>query len=506
LELRPLIAFRDYHATTHENAALRADVDVVPGGLKIAPYEGCPPMYLWHPGGRFERTGSWYRNFEYDRERERGLDFREDLFQPFVLTIDLRGGQAISVIASLSPRARTGFSEQRESPRPSQLAQAADRFLVKRGAGKTVIAGYHWFTDWGRDTMIALPGLTLATGKPEVAREILLAFAAAVDRGMLPNRFPDVGEQPEYNTVDATLWFFEAVRAYAESTKDFDLIRQRFYGVLADIVAWHERGTRYGIRVRHDGLIAAGEPGVQLTWMDAKVGDWVVTPRMGKPVEIQALWYNALRIMEQFAARLGDPARGAHYRDLAVRVKTAFSALFWNHDQACLYDVVDGDSKDASIRPNQIFAVSLPHKLLEGERARMVVETVRRHLLTPFGLRTLAPSDPAYRGRYEGDVRNRDGAYHQGTVWPWLIGPFLQAYIEVNGRSREACQQAADWLAPLIAFLHEEGCGQLPEVFDGDPPHRPGGAIAQAWSVAEVLRIRAQLVAAGCVDRLPYKE
>jgi len=502
LELRPLIAFRDYHATTHANAALRADVEIGEGSVKVEPYEGLPALYLLHRGGRVERTGFWYRDFEYDRERERGLDYREDLFQPFVLELKLPRDERAPVIASVA--SDTFASDAFASV--SVLSRAADQFLVKRGAGMTVIAGYHWFTDWGRDTMIALPGLTLATGRPEVAREILLSFAAVADRGMLPNRFPDTGEAPEYNTVDATLWFFEAVRAYAERTGDFEFVRSRLYDALADIVSWHERGTRYGIRMDADGLILAGEPGVALTWMDAKVDDWVVTPRHGKPVEIQALWYNALRTMEELALQFGDSAGRGRYRGMAERAQAAFSDLFWNAAEGCLYDVVNGSEKDAAIRPNQIFAVSLSYKLLDRERARMVVATVRRHLLTPFGLRTLAPSDPQYRGRYEGDRRSRDGAYHQGTVWPWLLGPFLQAYVEANGGAREAFQQAAEWLAPLTRFLHEEGCGQLPEVFDGDPPHRPAGAIAQAWSVAEVLRWIAPLVAAGYGDRLPYKE
>jgi predicted glycogen debranching enzyme len=352
-----------------------------------------------------------------------------------------------------------------------------------------VIAGYHWFSDWGRDTMIALPGLALTTGRPHIARSVLLAFAASTDRGMLPNRFPDSGEMPEYNTVDATLWFFEAVRAYLEHTGDLEFIRAGLYDVLSGIVAWHERGTRYGIGMDSDGLLSAGEPGVQLTWMDAKVGDWVVTPRTGKPVEIQALWYNALCVMEDLSQRLGRIADGDHYRQLAERAASSFASLFWNPSEECLYDVVNGGARDGSIRPNQIFAVSLPHTMLALDRALRVVETVQRHLLTPFGLRTLSPSDPHYQGKYGGDQRSRDGAYHQGTVWPWLLGPFLKAYIQVNGGSREARRQAAGWMAELASYIGDEGVGQLPEVFDGDAPHRPGGCIAQAWSVAELLRV-----------------
>jgi predicted glycogen debranching enzyme len=361
------------------------------------------------------------------------------------------------------------------------LRRAANQFIVRRGEQSTVIAGYHWFSDWGRDTMIALTGLTLATGRPELAQSILREFAAHVDRGMLPNRFPDAGEAPEYNTVDATLWFFEAARALIAHIGGVEWVREHLYPVLADIIAWHERGTRYGIRVDDDGLLSAGEPGVQLTWMDAKVGDWVVTPRRGKPVEIQALWYNALRFMQELA-----PDGGAHYQALADRARNSFLPLFWNEAAGCLYDVADGGKRDGSIRPNQIFALSLTHKLVPADKARRILEVVEQHLLTPYGLRTLSPTDPQYRGRYEGDPRSRDSAYHQGTVWPWLIGPFVTAWKAVHGSSAPE-----RWTAELRRYMLDEGVGQIPEVFDGDAPHRPGGCIAQAWSVAEVLRVSA---------------
>jgi predicted glycogen debranching enzyme len=305
---------------------------------------------------------------------------------------------------------------------------------------------------------------------------------------MLPNRFPDAGDTPEYNTVDATLWFFEATRALVSRTGDYEFVRTRLYDILADIIAWHERGTRYGIRVDSDGLLTAGEPGVQLTWMDAKVGDWVVTPRQGKPVEIQALWYNALRTMQEFAEKFGRESDRGHYQEMADRARRHFPELFWNASTSCLYDVVNGEMRDPSIRPNQILAVSLIHKMLPPEKARSVVSVVERELLTPYGLRSLAPADPQYRGRFEGNPHSRDSAYHQGTVWPWLLGPFITAYLEVNGRSAKACQQAEHWLAEFRRFIDEDGLGQIPEVFDGDAPHRAGGCLAQAWSVAELLR------------------
>ena len=509
LELRPLLAFRDYHSLTHENGALNPSLEIAAGSVRIAPYADLPALYLAHSPGELHPAGCWYRNFEYTVERQRGLDYLEDLFQPFVLVFDFHSDSEATLIVSTeqrhiesADRARTAEIERRRkilasAPRGKtflqELALAADQFIVERGEQHSVIAGYHWFSDWGRDAMISLPGLTLATGRPEIAKSILLAFAAHVDRGMLPNRFPDAGETPEYNTVDATLWFFEAVRAYAAYTNDYEFVRARLYEVLADIVSWHERGTRYGIRVDSDGLLFAGEPGVQLTWMDAKAGDWVVTPRLGKPVEIQALWYNALRFMEDLAARFGQDAEHAHFRALADQAEQNFIGLFWNEAAGCLFDVVNGETRDASIRPNQIFAVSLPHKLLAPEKRRKVVAAVEHHLLTPYGLRSLAPNDPQYHGRYEGDVWSRDSAYHQGTVWPWLLGPFIRAYLEVNGHSANARNQATQWLGELRRYMNDEGVGQVPEIFDGDAPYRSGGCIAQAWSVAELLRATLEL-------------
>ena len=504
LEIRPLIAFRDYHSTTHENGALDRSLEIGDGSVTVSPYRGLPPLHLAHTQGEVRPVGDWYRNFEYSIEQERGLDYREDLFNPLLLLFDFNQNSRPAVVASLDGRdtgsveiARAAEIQRRKEvaaaapakdPFVEQLVEAADQFVVQRGNGATVIAGYHWFSDWGRDTVITLPGLALAAGRPDVAKGILLEFAAHVDRGMLPNRFPDAGETPEYNTVDATLWYFEAVRALLAYTGDYDFVRTRLYSVLADIIAWHERGTRYGIRMDADGLLMAGESGVQLTWMDAKVGGWVVTPREGKPVEIQALWYNALRVMEHLAEQFGDAPRRTHYSELADRARAAFPDLFWNEAAGCLYDVVNGENRDASIRPNQIFTVSLHHGMLPSEKARSVVEAVKRHLLTPYGLRSLAPGHPQYHGRFEGGPYSRDSAYHQGTVWPWLMGPFVTAYLKVNGRSQATRRQAEAWLSPLRSYLENEGVGQIPEVFDGDPPHRAAGCYAQAWSVAEILR------------------
>jgi predicted glycogen debranching enzyme len=522
LELRPLVAFRDYHSLTHENSALRRELRSSPGLLSFQPYDGVPELYLAHNANAVAPTGYWYRNFEYAIERERGLDFQEDLFNPCTLTVELdRDGGAV-VIASTEPhnardvdslrarelerRAEVVASCPVDDDLAHQLTAAADQYIVSRGEHKTIIAGYPWFTDWGRDSMIALPGLTLATGRFDVARDLLRTFAQSVDRGMLPNRFPDAGEQPEYNTVDATLWFFEATRAYSEYTGDFDFIRRELYSILADIISWHTRGTRYGIRVDSTGLLYAGEPGVQLTWMDAKIGDWVVTPRQGRPIEIQALWYNALCTMEDFARRFADQAGQKTCSNMATFARWSFNRLFWNDSAGCLYDVVNGGPPDPSIRPNQIFAASLHHSMLSADAMRQVVDVVERELLTPYGLRSLAPSDPRYRPTYEGDARSRDSSYHQGTVWPWLMGPFITAYVRSRGGSTAARQQAGEWLALFSKHLTEAGIGQVSEIADAEPPHTPRGCFAQAWSVAELLRALVEDVHALREPRLPATE
>lgn len=512
MELRPLIAFRDFHSTTHGNDAIDGHVDLIEGLAGITPYQGLPTLYLAHNASHAEQAYDWYRSFEYEEERHRGLDFREDLFHPATLTFNLANDAYAVVIASTEPRAASAAKELEDRERARRktlvaaapvkcdfvgtLTVAADQFVAKRGDLKTIIAGYPWFGDWGRDTMISIPGLTLVTGKFDIARSILLAFAKYVNQGMLPNIFPDAGETPEYNTVDATLWYFEAIRQYGESSGDYKTIQEQLYPVLVDIIEWHLRGTRYGIKVDSDGLLLAGEPGVQLTWMDAKVGDWVVTPRTGKPVEIQALWYNALRIMDQLAERFGDGQRAKRYSESASKASASFAQKFWNEAEGCLYDVLVEDGiEDATIRPNQIFAISLPFPLLSDDKAKAVVEKVESELLTPYGLRTLSPRDPRYIGVYAGDPRMRDSAYHQGTVWPWLIGPFITAYLRTFGHGTTVLEKVNDWLKPLQSHLSEAGLGTISEIFCGDAPHKPCGCPAQAWSVAEVLRVSVEEIA-----------
>lgn len=505
LEIRPLIAFRDYHATMHANSALDGAVHALPGLASVAPYPGLPSLYFAHNGESIDPTGFWFYNFEYDREKERGLDSLEDLYSPFVLRFDLARNPLASIIVSTSvrdiaqaPQLRQNEIERRANiPRPAisndgfatLLSRAADQFVVSCGDRRSVIAGYPWFADWGRDSMLSLPGLTLVTGRHDDARRILRAAARSLDQGMLPNRFSESGVTPEFNSVDSTLWMFHAVHELLRYTRDYDFVRTEIYPALADAVAWHERGTRYGIHLDSSGLLHAGEPGVQLTWMDARVDGREVTPRSGYPVEIQALWHNALRIMAHLASAFVDTAESARYTALADGCRERFAQTFWNRETGCLYDVIGDDgAPDAAIRPNQIFAVSLPYPLLTPEQASQVVDVVEWELLTPYGLRTLSPRDPNYRGRYQGGVASRDGAYHQGTAWPWLLGPFLTAYVKVHGESDQTRRRAGDFLDAVRAHLAEAGVGQISEVFDGDFPHRPGGCIAQAWSVAEVLR------------------
>lgn len=504
LTVKPLISFVDYHSLQHESESVHFDHWVNANVVSIVPGGHAPVLYLTHSDADIVDTGFWYKNFEYAIEKERGFDAAEDLFQPFEMVFDLSSGPAI-ISASTESQASIDFATLEsaaikrrkallkkagaKSGFEKDLVLAADQFIVARGSGHTVIAGYPWFSDWGRDTMIALPGLTLATGRFDLARDILLEFSEHISEGMIPNRFPDAGDTAEYNTVDATLWYFEAVRAYAAATGDLKFVRKYLYEKLADIVAWHLHGTRYNIHVDTDGLLYAGSLDVQLTWMDAKIGDLVITPRTGKAVEIQALWYNALLIMAEFAAEFGDTKDEARYRAMADLCKLSFNGAFWNEAEQCLYDVVENGDRDTSVRPNQIMAVSLTHSMVDPDRARKIVEKVEKELLTPVGLRSLSPNDPHYCGTYIGSPFERDSAYHQGTVWGWLIGPFVDAFRKVNGQSAVTEKRVAEILSGFELHLTEAGIGQISEIFDGEPPHRPRGCFAQAWSVAEVLRV-----------------
>ena len=519
LELRPLVAGRSIHArmreNPHQNINLQQKdsyVSMVLAGVELfmaTSVKHAAGFSRDHPPSRseakFRASEYWYRNFEYTMEAYRGQDSREDLYSPGYFTCMLEHRGAMTLKASTENPSRKDAETLRrrelkrrkdisgigkESPRLNTLMASADQFIVKRGDNLfSIIAGYHWFGDWGRDTMIALPGLALVSGRYDIAEGILKAFARYCDRGMIPNRFPEASEQPEYNTVDASLWFIHAVKKYLDYTSNLSFIESELFHVLTQIIQHYTKGTRYNIHMDTDCLIYAGEAGTQLTWMDAKIGDLVVTPRRGKAVEINALWYNALRIVEELSLKFGDSEWFARCEHLAAKAKRSFNKTFWNEDNGCLYDYVDGDYRDAAIRPNQIFAVSLPHRLLTGEKARSIVRVVQKELLTPFGLRSLSPKHEDYVGHYGGDSYYRDTAYHQGTVWAWLLGPFITAYISVNNRSKAAKEYTEELLSKLLHdHLLDAGLGTISEIFDGDPPHHPRGCIAQAWSVAEVLR------------------
>jgi predicted glycogen debranching enzyme len=512
LSLKALVNYRDHHSRTR-SGNWSMQVTSMHQGIEVNAYEGAKTLYLQCNQATAIPMNQWNNQFLLVAEQERGLEALDDHLHAATFEATLQVGESLTFVASLDPtleidgnaslKAQQDFEVSLLSTWQSaqsatqnapdwirQLVLAADQFVVNRSLptetdGKTVIAGYHWFGDWGRDTMIALPGLTLTTGRYEIARSVLRTFSRYFNQGMLPNRFPDDGSAPsegEYNTVDATLWYFEAIRQYLDATGDEAFLRELF-PVLAEIIDWHRRGTRYNIHVdSEDGLLYAGQTGVQLTWMDAKVGDWVVTPRIGKPVEINALWFNALHSMSTFARRLNKSAQ--EYDTLASQVQSGFRR-FWNPELGHCYDVLDTpEGNDPSLRPNQIFAVSLPQSLLNPEEQCGVVDACSRTLLTSYGLRSLSPGHSQYQGRYTGSPLQRDGAYHQGTVWGWLLGPFALAHLRVYKDK----QQAASFLAPMAQHLHSAGLGTISEIFDGDAPFTPKGCIAQAWSVAEVLR------------------
>ncbi|HEX4385156.1 MAG TPA: amylo-alpha-1,6-glucosidase, partial [Myxococcales bacterium] len=472
LLIAPFLAYRDYHSLTHANMSLDSLVTEERGRdavvLHAKPYEGLPELSLhMSPGASIERNGRWYFNTEYLVELERGLDFREDLWKLCTLGFDIGPEKPVFIAAT------TGRRRFAALPAPS----GKQEFVVRRADGKpTIIAGYPWFTDWGRDTMISLPGLLISRGRLDEAREVLRGFLGWLDQGLIPNAFPDKPDaKPEYNTVDATLWMFQAVHAYVQASNDKPFLHDEFFPKAMEILRWHREGTHHGIRVDPaDGLLTCGP---QLTWMDARVNGEPVTPRAGKPVEINALWYNALRLMASWGA--------TELTAEADRVRDSFERVFWNEQRGCLRDLADDDA----VRPNQLFALSLPFPLLSVEQRRSLVEVVEQKLLTPYGLRTLAPGEPGYVSHYHGNPSERDGGYHQGTVWPWLFGPFIRAYLCAFGRTPAMLAFCRKLLEPLEKHRDEACLGSISEVFDAQPPFRPGGAPAQAWSVAELQQL-----------------
>ena len=513
LSIKALVNYCEEHYTTTAGN-LRMDVAPVERGLRITAFDGAVPFYLLSAVGTARAAHEWYRNFDLATERARGLSDRTDLLFAGEFSAALAPGDSMTIVASTSPAPSLNgeaalAARHREAhallerffagnmgvapaapPAVQQLVLAADQFIAARpleGAAeaRTILAGYPWFGDWGRDTMVALPGLCLATGRPWLARNILRTFARFVSQGMLPNIIPRAGEEPQYNSVDAALWYFEAVREYFDATSDTGLLRE-LYPVLSGIITAHVSGTRYNIHVDPaDGLLYAGEHGVQLTWMDVKTGDWVVTPRIGKPVEVNALWLNATATMARLGHAIGKT--GNRYDELAERARTGF-ARFWNPATQFCFDVIDGPGgtgdNDASLRPNQIFAVSLPESALTPTQQQAVVDVCARELLTSFGLRSLGPREPGYHGRYAGKPQERDAAYHQGTVWGWLLGPLALAHLRVF----QDPDVAASFLEPMLKHVEAAGLGTASEIFDGDPPFAAQGCVAQAWTVGETLR------------------
>lgn len=503
IKVRPLLAFRDYNALTRHNDSCNLAVEKSSDTVSVQPYRELPRLFFYAKPYAVDTKADWYYHFSYPVEQERGLEFEEDLFTPFELTFHIAPGQSVYVVASTEKKTgvngadlaacerqrRSQFDQEPDQTRRALLI-AADAFIAQRGKDSlTVIAGYPWFTDWGRDTMIALPGLTLTSERYDVARRILLTFAQFCDHGQIPNVFPDAGETPEYNTVDAALWFVVTVWRYWKSSADDETAR-KLLPALRNVVKYYKEGTRFDIHADNDGLITAGTPGTQLTWMDAKVDGYVPTPRHGKPVEINALWLNAVLLLAEMEEKLASDVHAAVVlRKFGDQVGASFVKSFWFAEGGYLYDVIQGDFRDPSVRPNQIFAVSLPYTALDKAQQQSVFNVVTEHLLTPYGLRSLSPRHEKYVGQYSGNRRQRDCAYHQGTVWPWLIGPYCDALTRLNGAGKGHHKDIARLIQPLLDHLNEAGLGHISEVFDGDPPHRPGGCLAQAWSVSEVLRV-----------------
>jgi predicted glycogen debranching enzyme len=503
LKVRPLFAFRESNALTHYNDAVNTSVERSAGVTVVQPYANLPRLYFYAKSDAIEPRSDWYYRFTYPAEQERGLEFEEDLFALFEMTFRIPGGQTAYVVVTtekkshvsaealvVAERLRRKQFERETDPVRQALLVASDAFVAQRGSDKlTLLAGYPWFTDWGRDAMIALPGLTLATERFDAALQVLRMFAQYCDHGLVPNVFPDAEKPPEYNSVDAALWFVVAAWRYWKSSGDSDGTR-KLIPVMADIVRFYRDGTRFDIRADVDGLITAGSTGTQLTWMDVNVDGYIPTPRHGKPVEINALWFNALLMLAEMQEKVGKDVSAAETLcKFGGQVAASFVKVFWNADGGWLFDVIQGNNRDASIRPNQIFAVSLPYSPLDRTQQRAVLDVVTQHLLTPYGLRTLSAKHEKYCGRYTGNRWQRDCAYHQGTVWPWLIGPYCDAYVKVYGLKRPQRKAIANFVRGLIEHLDDACLGQVSEIFDGDPPYHPVGGFAHACSVAELLRI-----------------
>ena len=512
LVLSPFAALRDFHHLRRSSPESQMTFQTTKWGAVVQDSGRADhTLYLMGHNGQFHASPDWWYSFLYRQEAHRGQEAHEDLYCPGAFTYVLDDGLSCYLTAALDEPVSFDFDAtlQRRTERRAELAAslgteadetarslaaASDAFVVRRNfsnavSSTSILAGFHWFADWGRDTFISLPGLLLTTGRFSRARKVFKTFARHLSNGMIPNRFDDYGASPHYNSIDASLWFIIAAERYIQAGGDMSFWKDTLLAVCDTILRAYREGTSFDIHADADGLLTGGSDKTQLTWMDAALGAETVTPRHGKAVEINALWYSSHRIMAH-RCRGADESLGRHYADLADIIAPAFERVFWNDKDQCLYDCVSDDLTDASIRPNQIFAVSLPHSPLGPEGRRAVLDTVTRHLLTPRGLRTLSPDDPRYKGRYEGSPELRDRAYHQGTVWAWLIGPFIEAYLKTRPGDRQAVEQAGQWLGQFDEHLSEAGMGYVSEIFDGDWPHRPRGCIAQAWSMAELLRAK----------------
>jgi len=507
--LRPLITHRDFHSTMRQQQ-FSFDCDFINDMCSVTD-SGERALSLAGDTTRFVKSENWYYNMEYDDERLRGLDYQEDVYSPGYFIDCFKDNKSLCIAAACQSH---GYDETAlhdvvldwkhvkdiELDRRQKLVEragytnsfvkalvlAADSFIVSHDKHKSIIAGYHWFSDWGRDAMISLPGLTLATHRYDDAQHILLLFAAYTRDGLIPNNFTERGEG-KYNSADAPLWFIHACYKYLEYTMDAAFVKKHLWHTIQSIISYYRSGTDHTY-ADTDGLIVSG---AQMTWMDAKFGDWIVTPRAGKACEINALWYNALKIAEHIADLFGEDH--TVYRELSLLVKKSYEK-FWNQSRQCLFDVLS-ESVDDSIRPNQIFAVALPFRVVSKKHAEKIIETVERLLLTPFGLRSLSPVNPCYKKNYCGDARSRDACYHQGTVWPWLLGAFITAYLNVHEHNEQNLKYVRKLLVPLAQHLSTAGLGSISEVFDADQPHTPGGCVSQAWNVAEMLR---------CVNEYPW--
>ena len=510
LLLWPFAAMRDYHNLRKVSQPHQLTFDVVPGGIAIRDRQGPSQVLHVYSGSQFQPRPQWWYQFLYRQDIARGMDGMEDLYTPGPFAWELQDGQSCQLTACVETDMEVDFDVHRGLRRARlerlaasvgedaddttrRLAMATDAFTVLRSfpgspPAPTIVAGYHWFGDWGRDSFISLQGL-LEAGQYEHAKGVFKTFAKYMSEGMIANVFDDYSDRAHYNSIDASLWFVQAAGRYLSLTGDREYWRAELFPAVERILRAYRDGTKFDIHADADGLLSGGDSRTQLTWMDAKLGNEAITPRHGKPVEINALWHSAHRIVAD-SLRAEDPAQADEYAAQADRIAEAFARAFWNPKADCLYDCITHGVPDASIRPNQILTVSLPHSPLSPQRQAAVVKVVREHLLTPMGLRTLSPFDPRYRRAYGGSWESRDRSYHQGTVWAWLMGPFIEAHLKVEDFKPFAVAQARQWLAAFDEHLRQACLGQVSEIFDGDSPHDPRGCVAQAWSVCELLRAK----------------